>query len=228
MSHALTLTSVSREYGEGAQRSVALHGISLTVASGEFVALAGPSGSGKTTLLHLAGGIDAPSSGSIDVDGHDLAGLTPSALAAFRLRSIGFVFQQFSLIPVLTVAENVELPLLFRKEIPPEARRRAAADALARVGLADRSGRRPAELSGGEQQRVAVARAVAGNPRLVLADEPTAHLDHETGGAVIALLRELNRERGTTFLYATHDPELVGLAGRVVTLRDGRIAGDTA
>ncbi len=222
------LTSVSRVYGAGAQQSVALHEVSLRVGRGEFVAIAGPSGSGKTTLLNLVGGIDVPTSGRIEIDGRELSGLAPFELADFRLAKLGFVFQQFSLIPVLTAAENVALPLLFRKDLAPDARKRAVASALDRVGLAGKAARRPAELSGGEQQRVAVARAVAGNPEIVLADEPTANLDHETGGAVVALLLELNRERGTTFLYATHDPELVGLAGRVVTLRDGRVTGDHA
>ncbi len=219
------LTSVSRVYGSGAQQSLALRDVSLHVDRGEFVAVAGPSGSGKTTLLNLLGGIDAPTSGRIEIDGRDLSRLPPRDLARFRLEKIGFVFQQFSLIPVLTAAENVELPLLFRKGLVPGARRRAVDAALARVGLAGKADRRPAEMSGGEQQRVAVARAVAGDPQIVLADEPTAHLDHETGGAVVELLHELNRERGTTFLYATHDSELVGLAGRVVTLRDGCITG---
>jgi putative ABC transport system ATP-binding protein len=222
------LTSVSRIYGAGAQKSVALHDVSLRVERGEFVAIAGPSGSGKTTLLNLIGGIDVPSSGRIEINGRELSGLAPHELADFRLAKLGFVFQQFSLIPVLTAAENVALPLLFRKDLAPAARKRAVDSALDRVGLSGKAGRRPSELSGGEQQRVAVARAVAGSPEIVLADEPTANLDHETGGAVVALLLELNRERGTTFLYATHDPELVGLAGRVVTLRDGRVAGDAA
>ncbi len=222
------LTSVSRIYGAGAQTSVALHDVSLRVGRGEFVAVAGPSGSGKTTLLNLVGGLDVPTSGRIAIDGREISGLAPFELADFRLAKLGFVFQQFNLIPVLTAAENVALPLLFRKDLAPATRKRAVDGALDRVGLAGKAGRRPAELSGGEQQRVAVARAVAGNPEVVLADEPTANLDHETGGAVVALLLELNRERGTTCLYATHDPELVGLAGRVVTLRDGRVTGDSA
>jgi putative ABC transport system ATP-binding protein len=218
------LDSVSRVYGAGAARSVALDAVSLRVDRGEFVAIAGPSGSGKTTLLNLVAGIDAPTSGRVEVDGRDLAGLTHDELADFRMGRVGFVFQHFGLIPVLTAAENVELPLLFNKRVSPGGRRAAVDAALARVGLSAKSGRRPAELSGGEQQRVAVARAVAGDPEIVLADEPTANLDHETGAAVVALLAELNRERGATFLYSTHDPELVALAGRVVTLRDGRIA----
>ncbi len=219
---------MSRVYGAGAQRSVALHDVSLRIGRGEFVAIAGSSGSGKTTLLNLVSGIDTPTSGRIEIDGRELSGLAPFELADFRLEKLGFVFQQFSLIPVLTAAENVALPLLFRKDLAPLARKSAVHSALDRVGLAGKQDRRPAELSGGEQQRVAVARAVAGHPEIVLADEPTANLDHETGGAVIALLLELNRERGTTFLYATHNPELVGLAGRVVTLRDGRVTGDVA
>ena len=218
------LEAVSRVYGAGAARSVALDSVSLRVDRGEFVAIAGPSGSGKTTLLNLVAGLDAPTSGRIEFEGRDLSRLAEHERADFRMGRIGFVFQQFSLIPVLTAAENVELPLLFNARVPQRERRGAVDSALARVGLAAKSGRRPAELSGGEQQRVAVARAVAGSPEIVLADEPTANLDHETGAAVVALLSELNRERGTTFLYSTHDPELVGLAGRVITLRDGRIA----
>jgi putative ABC transport system ATP-binding protein len=219
------LTSVSRAYGTGAGHSVALDGVSLRVDRGSFLAIAGPSGSGKTTLLNLIGGIDAPTSGRIDVEGRDLSRLSPRELADFRLEKLGFVFQQFSLVPVLTAAENVELPLLFRKDLSAAHRARAVDASLARVGLARMGHRRPAELSGGEQQRVAVARAVSGNPEIILADEPTANLDHENGGAVVALLRELNRERGTTILYATHDSELIGQADRVITLRDGRLAG---
>jgi putative ABC transport system ATP-binding protein len=224
----LRLDEVSRVYGAGAGRSVALDGVSLRIARGEFVAVAGPSGSGKTTLLNLVGGIDAPTSGRVEFDGRALADLTPRELADFRLLRLGFVFQQFSLIPVLTAAENVELPLLFHARLGPAERRRAVAHALARVGLAGKEGRRPSELSGGEQQRVAIARAVAGGPDIVLADEPTANLDHETGAGVVGLLRDLNRERGTTLLYATHDPELLALAGRIVRLRDGRVLEGSA
>ena len=222
------LTSVSRVYGAGAQQSLALDDVSLRVDRGEFVAIAGPSGSGKTTLLNLVGGIDTPTSGRIEIDGRDLNGLAPRDLADFRLTKIGFVFQQFSLVPVLTAMENVELPLLFRKSLAAGERKRSVEAALARVGLSGKANRRPAELSGGEQQRVAVARAVAGSPEIVLADEPTANLDRASGASVVELLHELNRERGTTFLYATHDPELVRLAGRVITLRDGRLEGGLA
>ncbi len=224
----IRVDSVHRAYGSGAARSVALAGIDLSIAAGEFVAIAGPSGSGKTTLLNLIGALDLPTSGSIAIDGTELAGLGEDRLATLRLERIGLIFQQFNLIPVLTAAENVEFPLLFRAGFTSARRRQAVDGALARVGLADKRSRRPAQLSGGEQQRVAVARALAGGPALVLADEPTANLDHETGAAVLALMHELNRERGVTFLYATHDPELIRMAARVITLRDGRLAGGAA
>jgi putative ABC transport system ATP-binding protein len=218
----IRLVSVRRVFGSGAASTVALDGVDLEVEAGESVALAGPSGSGKTTLLNLIGAIDQPTAGRVEIEGRDLAGLSEAARAALRLARIGFVFQHFNLVPVLSAAENVELPLLFRRSLGAAKRREAVARALERVGLASRAGRRPGELSGGEQQRVAVARALAGRPDLVLADEPTANLDHETGADVLRLIRELSREQGTTFVYATHDPELLALAGRVVRLRDGR------
>jgi putative ABC transport system ATP-binding protein len=218
----IRLESVRKVYGAGPGRTVALEGVSLVVPAGHFVAVAGPSGSGKTTLLNLIGGLDEPTSGSVSIDGHNLGDLSEDARDDLRLRSIGFVFQNFNLVPVLSAAENVELPLLFRR-IGATERRRRVARALERVGLAGKRQRRPADLSGGEAQRVAVARALAGEPALVLADEPTANLDHETGRAVIGLMHELNRESRTTFLYASHDPELIRLADRVIDLRDGRI-----
>ncbi len=224
----IRLESVGRVYGSGPSRSVALDRIDLEVAAGEFVAVAGPSGSGKTTLLNLMGALDLPTTGRVLIDGRDLAGMTQNQLAELRLHRLGFVFQQFSLIPVLSAEENVELPLLFRRDLARPERSRSVGLALERVGLSHKRGRRPAELSGGEQQRVAVARALAGSPSIVLADEPTANLDHETGGTVIDLMHDLNRERGTTFLYATHDAELIRRAGRVVTLRDGRVDGGGA
>ena len=219
----IRLDAVSRVYGSGASASVALDRISLEVGRGEFGAIAGPSGSGKTTLLNLIGALDAPTSGSVRIGGREIAGLDGDALADLRLERIGFVFQSFNLIPVLSAAENVELPLLFRRGLSARERRERARSSFERVGLAGKEDRRPSELSGGERQRVAVARALAGEPAIVLADEPTANLDHETGAGVIALMREMNRERGATFLYATHDPELIRLAGRVIALRDGRL-----
>jgi putative ABC transport system ATP-binding protein len=224
----ISLEAVSRVFGDGPGRVVALDGIDLQVGPGEFVAVAGPSGSGKTSLLNLIGVLDAPTSGRILIDGQDVARLSEARQAELRLAGIGFVFQRFNLIPVLSAAENVELPLLFRPGIDAAQRRERVHQALERVGLADRGRRRPAQLSGGEQQRVAVARALAARPRVVLADEPTANLDHETGTPVIQLMHELNREEGATFLYATHDPELIRLADRVVRLRDGRLAGEDA
>ena len=219
----IRVAGVQRVFGLGAARTVALDDVSFDVRAGEFVAVAGPSGSGKTSLLHLIAGLDEPTTGSVSLDGQELSHLREARRAAWRLARVGFVFQQFNLVPVLTALENVELPLLFRRDVTAAERASRVAAAIERVGLASRRDRRPAELSGGERQRVAVARAVAGRPAVVLADEPTASLDHEAGAAVIALMRSLNREAGTTFLYATHDPELLGLADRVLRLRDGRL-----
>ncbi len=218
----IRLQEVSRSFGEGAARAVALDGINLQVEAGEFVAVAGPSGSGKTSLLNIIGVLDAPDTGIVEVDGQDVGALGEPEQADLRLAKIGFVFQRFNLIPVLSAAENVELALLFRRDVGAEERRERVRTSLERVGLGDKGHRRPAELSGGEQQRVAVARALAAKPVVVLADEPTANLDHETGLPVIELMRDLNRENRTTFLYATHDPELIRLADRVIWLRDGR------
>ena len=223
----IRLQEVSRSFGEGAARAVALEGINLQVDAGEFVAVAGPSGSGKTSLLNIIGVLDAPDTGSVEVDGQDVGALGEKEQADLRLAKIGFVFQRFNLIPVLSAAENVELALLFRRDVSAGDRLERVRTSLQRVGLGDKGHRRPAELSGGEQQRVAVARALAAKPVVVLADEPTANLDHETGLPVIELMHDLNRENHTTFLYATHDPELIRLADRVIRLRDGRqVEGD--
>jgi putative ABC transport system ATP-binding protein len=219
----IRLVSVRRVFGAGETGVVALEGIDLEVGPGEFVAVAGPSGSGKTSLLNLIGALDEPSGGRVEFDSIDVGRLDDAARAELRLRRMGFVFQDHNLVPVLTAAENVELPLLFRGGLSPAERRSAVDRALERVGLADKRGRRPAELSGGERQRAAVARAVAGRPAVLLADEPTAHLDHEAGARVIGLMREINVELRATVLYATHDPELIALAQRVIRLRDGRL-----
>ena len=219
----IRLESVSRVFASGAARVAALEEVNLHVAPGEFVAVAGPSGSGKTSLLNLIGALDSPTAGRVRLEGQDLASLSERRLARLRLERVGFVFQNFNLVPVLSAAENVELPLMFRPGLSAERRHEAASRALERVGLADKQRRRPHQLSGGEQQRVAVARALAGSPVVVLADEPTANLDHTTGAAVIELMHEHNRKSKTTFLYATHDPELIRLADRVIGLRDGRI-----
>jgi putative ABC transport system ATP-binding protein len=197
-----------------------LDGVSLDVAAGEVVAITGPSGSGKSTLLGLIAGLDTPSAGSIAVDGVDVTGLGETALARFRRRTLGFVFQSYHLIPTLTAAENVAVPLELADVPEPLA---AARDRLAEVGLAGRADHYPTQLSGGEQQRVAIARAVALTPPLLLADEPTGNLDSATGGQIVDLLLELNRERRSTLLLVTHDALLAARAGRAIALRDGRV-----
>lgn len=222
----IELLSVGKVYGAGPGRTVALEGVTVRIEEGQFVAVAGPSGSGKTTLLNLIGAIDDPTSGAVRIDGRLLRDLSETERADLRLHRIGFIFQNFNLVPVLTAAENVEFPLLFHRGLAPRERRRRVQEALERVDLGSRAHRRPSEMSGGELQRVAVARTLASSPAIVLADEPTASLDHVTGAAVIGLMRSLNQERKTTFLYATHDTELLGLADRVVRLRDGRLVED--
>jgi putative ABC transport system ATP-binding protein len=213
---------VSRRYGAGATAVTALDRIDLTVGRGEYVVVAGPSGSGKSTLLQLLGALDRPSSGSVGFEGRDLARLGDPELATLRLRRIGFVFQQFNLVPTLPARENVEVALA-PAERSAEGRRRRADELIARVGLAERARHLPSELSGGEQQRVAIARALANRPDVLLADEPTGNLDTATGEAILALLRSLCEE-GLTLIVISHDPQVAGTAPRVVRLADGRIA----
>lgn len=203
----------------------ALDGVSLSVGSGEFVAIVGPSGSGKTTLLNLIGGLDQPTGGSVHVDGSELTAMDGDALTEFRLRHIGFVFQAYNLIPVLTARENVEFILLLQGAAKEERSARAV-ELLTDVGLKERMESRPAELSGGQQQRVAVARALASHPAFVLADEPTANLDSATAESLMRLMEHLNHEHGMTFLFSTHDPRVIRRARRIVTLEDGRLASD--
>jgi len=210
------------EVGQLAVR--ALRGVDLAVEEGDFLALVGPSGSGKTTLLNLIGALDRPSAGTLEVLGRDVAALGKRERAELRLRAIGFVFQAYNLVPVLTACENVEF-VLELQGMGAERRRRAR-EVLSELGLADLADRRPAELSGGQQQRVAVARAVASRPRLVLADEPTANLDGENAEVLMHLMRDLRDAHGMTFLFSTHDPRVVAHAVRVVTLVDGRVARD--
>ncbi len=217
------LRGVRREYGQAGEASLALRDLDLEVHAGEMLALTGPSGSGKTTLLQLIGGLDLPSAGSVWVAGKELKGLREAEQAAFRLRSIGFVFQLFHLVPVLTAAENVELPLLFRRELSSRERARRVDRTLEQTGIREHAERRPAQLSGGEQQRVAIARALAGEPRLLLADEPTANLDQENAHGILDLMRRLNQELGTTVIYATHDLGILGPNERHLRLRDGRL-----
>jgi putative ABC transport system ATP-binding protein len=211
---------VTKTYRLGTQTVVALAGVSLAVEAGEFMAVAGPSGSGKTTLLNLIGCLDTPTSGEIEVDGERMTGLSAGRRADLRARKLGFIFQTFNLIPVLTAWENVEYPLLLTKRRTDGTRVQTA---LEQVGLGDRARHRPNELSGGQQQRVAIARALVTDPALVLADEPTANLDSKTGHEIIELMRRLNRERRTTFVFSTHDPRIMNAADRVVEIRDGRL-----
>ncbi|MFD9489771.1 ABC transporter ATP-binding protein [Streptomyces sp. NPDC059991] len=211
-----------RSYGEGAAAVHALRGVSFEVPRGELVALKGRSGSGKTTLLNLVGGLDRPDGGRITVDSTDLADLGEEGLLALRRDRIGFIFQSFGLIPILSAAENVGVPMRLRKADPRERDARVEL-LLALVGLGDHAQQRPGELSGGQQQRVAIARALANRPALLIADEPTGQLDAETGLAVMELLRAVVRSEGVTVLVATHDTQLLGLADRVLELSDGRI-----
>jgi len=217
----VVVTEVSKTYRLGQVAVPALQSVSFRVAAGEFVAVAGPSGSGKTTLLNLIGCLDRPTAGEIEIDGEPVSRLTSAQRADLRARKIGFIFQTFNLIPVLTAAENVEYPLLLRPRAPEQRQR--VQRTLEQVGLGDRAGHRPAELSGGQQQRVAIARALVGDPALVLADEPTANLDSQTGQAIIELMRRLNRESGTTFLFSTHDSRILTAADRVLEISDGRL-----
>ncbi|PJN30393.1 ABC transporter [Streptomyces sp. CB02613] len=218
----VTVEDLHRSYGSGAAAVHALRGVSFEIPRGELVALKGRSGSGKTTLLNLVGGLDTPDSGRITVDGTELAGLGEKGLLELRRDRVGFIFQSFGLIPILTAAENVGVPLRLRKADPAERDDRVAL-LLSLVGLADHAEQRPGELSGGQQQRVAIARALANRPALLIADEPTGQLDAETGLAVMELLRAVVRSENVTALVATHDPQLLGLADRVLELSDGHI-----
>lgn len=215
-------TNVHKSYLLGATAVGALRGVDLTVRRGEFVALMGPSGCGKTTLLNIIGAIDLPSRGTIKFEGVDLQGLSDDQLADLRRDRLGMVFQFYNLLPILTARENVEIPMQF-KGGRAAARRSRSLELLERVGLRDRADHKPAELSGGEQQRVSIARALANEPALVLLDEPTGDLDSVTGAEVIALLRDLNQREHVTMVIATHDLSIAERSSRIVRLRDGRI-----
>ena len=217
--HAEKLTRI---YRQDSIEVTALKDVDLEIAAGEFIALVGPSGSGKSTLLNLLGGLDHPTSGRLWVEDRELGAMSARELADMRLRRIGFVFQEYNLIPVLSAIENVEYVMLLQGVADQERRRRALA-VLAEVGLTGLEHRRPGELSGGQQQRVAVARAIVAEPVLVLADEPTANLDSVTGAALMDLMRRLNETRGITFVFSTHDPMVMQRARRLVHLKDGRV-----
>lgn len=204
----------------------ALDNVDLTVVEGEFTAIAGPSGSGKTTLLNIIGGLDKPTSGSVEVAGHNLNTLNRNQLAEFRLRHLGFVFQAYNLIPVLTAEENAEFMLLLQG-VPARERHQRVKQEFAELGIEENLlDRRPGALSGGQQQRVAVARALVSHPRLILADEPTANLDSKTGSMLLDKMKEMNDKKGVTFIFSTHDPMVMERARRLVLLRDGKIAED--
>lgn len=219
------LRGVEKTYKAGETSVKALRGVDLDIAEGEFTALAGPSGSGKTTLLNLVGCIDKADAGTLVIDGQDVSTQTKDQLSAFRREKLGFVFQNFHLVPVLTAAENVSLALNLLGVPEKEVAQRTSA-LLAEVGLEGLGDRLPTRLSGGQQQRVAIARALVKNPRVVLADEPTANLDSETGRSILELMRNLNRTRGVTFVFSTHDAQVMAFATRLVKLHDGLIVSD--
>jgi putative ABC transport system ATP-binding protein len=222
---AVELKDVKKSYRMGPIEVPALRGISLQVAQGEFLAIAGPSGCGKTTLLNIIGGLDRADTGEVLVEGKNLQLLSSGELARMRLRRLGFVFQAYNLLPVLTALENAEFTLLLQG-VSAKQRKERVQKLFLEIGLAGLEDRRPGELSGGQQQRVAVARAMVTEPALILADEPTANLDSVTATALLEVMEQLNRAHGTTFVYATHDPQVMGRAHRLIRLRDGQIVSD--
>lgn len=217
--------NLTKIYSDGKVQVEALKSVNLEIEAGEFVVVAGPSGSGKTTLLNLIGGLDKPTDGKVYLEGVDISLLKRDEMADFRLRKIGFIFQAYNLIPVLTAFENVELPLILLG-ISESERRKRAMEVLNLLEIGELADKKPNEMSGGQQQRVAVARAIVTNPSIVLADEPTAHLDSKTGAMLIDLMQEMNRKRGITFVICSHDPQVIQKAGRLIKLRDGVIEDD--
>ena len=215
--------NVSKVYQLGEQPVQALKHVNLNIEQGVFLAIAGPSGSGKSTLLNLIGCIDSPTSGRIHIADRDVSGKTPDELASLRGRSIGFIFQTFNLLPVLSAEENVEYPLLQFKELTTAERRRRVRHYIDLVGLSQLAHHRPNQLSGGQRQRVAIARALAVHPKIILADEPTANLDHRTGARILRLMRRINRTTGATFIFSTHDKRVIDMADRRVDIEDGEI-----
>jgi len=215
-------------YQAGGIEVHAVRGVDFAIEPASFVAFVGPSGSGKSTLLNMIGCLDHPSGGKLEVLGTDVASLDRRAAADFRGANLGFVFQDFNLIPVLSAAENIEYPLLMVQNRPADERRARVMELLEAVGMADQGGKRPDQLSGGQKQRVAVARALASKAKLVLADEPTANLDHDTAHRILGLMKTMRDESGTTFVFSTHDPKIVNEAEVILTLEDGRLVGNEA
>ena len=222
----IELSQLCKTYQSGEQQIKAVDHVDLTIEAGEFCVLAGPSGSGKTTLLNLIGCLDEPTSGTIRLDGEETSSRSVRELADFRLHNIGFIFQAYNLIPVLTAEENAAFALMLLK-VPTEQRRQRVRELFATLGLEGLEKRKPSDLSGGQQQRVAVARAMASSPSVILADEPTANLDSATSQHLLEMMHQLNREQGTTFVFSSHDPLVINMADRVIELHDGQLHGDT-
>ncbi|HDL50534.1 MAG TPA: ABC transporter ATP-binding protein [Firmicutes bacterium] len=220
--YVISTENLTEEYLLGKVVVPALRGVDLKIKRGEFAVIMGPSGSGKSTLLNLLGGLQKPTGGKVFINGVDLSTLNENQLAIFRRKNVGFVFQAYNLIPTLTAIENVELPMIFYN-IPTNERKKRAEALLASLGLGDRLHHRPSELSGGEQQRVSIARALANNPEIILADEPTGNLDTKTGGKIMEEMVKVNREFGKTIVMVTHDPEVAHFGDRIIHIRDGKI-----
>ena len=218
----IKLQNINKIYRTSEIETLALENVNMEIARGEFVSVMGPSGCGKSTLLNLSGLLDAPTEGTVEIDGTTTSSMSDSALAAFRNSRIGFVFQSFHLIPTLNVADNVELPLIYRKGISSAERRRMVRDVLNRVGLSHRMHHMPAQLSGGQCQRVAIARAIVGNPEIILADEPTGNLDSKMGAEVMEILHRLNKDDGRTLLMVTHNEEQAAQTNHIIRFFDGR------
>jgi putative ABC transport system ATP-binding protein len=220
------LIDVKKNYMLGETRVEALRGVSLQIDRGEFLAIAGPSGAGKSTILNMIGCIDTPSEGTVIIDGQEVEELNDTELTRIRRNKIGFIFQSFNLVAVLNVYENIEFPLLLQRSPSKREREQAVRRVIEEVGLADRIHNKPSELSGGQRQRVAIARALVTRPLIVLADEPTANLDSETGHRIVDLMRQINETEKTTFIFSTHDAHIMEHARRVVNIRDGRFTGE--